>query len=325
MLLRSFCVTTLLWFGLAGSVYAQFKESGAEDYGPKMGQTQTTRWRAGMVIKASGGACRAMAGFVPVPTDWPEQEVSVVEEEKTGGAQINYETVNGGVKIMRVKVGHLPAGQEATAIVTIEIRRRAIVPPKDTDIYRIADLTKLPRDVRMYLTPSPKIESTDPKIRELAKEIGVDKDKAWDHVAAIYDWVRNKVKYKNGPLKGALAALKDGTGDCEELSSLFIAICRAANIPARTVWVPGHCYSEFYLVDDQGKGYWFPCQSAGTREFGGISEMRPILQKGDNFRPPTGGRGGREHQRYMAESLTGAPMPNGGKPQVNFIREQVAK
>jgi len=47
----------------------------------------------------------------------------------------------------------------------------------------------------------------------LAKEIGVDKDKAWDHVEAIYDWVRKKVKYVNGPIKGALAALKDGTGD----------------------------------------------------------------------------------------------------------------
>ena len=96
------------------------------------------------------------------------------------------------------------------------------------------------------------------------------------------------------PAQGALAALKDGTGDCEELTSLFIAICRAANIPARTVWVPGHCYPEFYLVDDKGEGHWFPCQSAGKREFGGISETRPILQKGDSFRPP---KGTKERQR----------------------------
>ena len=108
----------------------------------------------------------------------------------------------------------------------------------------------------------------------------MDQEKAWDHVEAIYDWVRKKVKYQNGPLKGALAALKDGTGDCEELSSLFIAICRAAGIPARTVWVPGHCYSEFYLVDDEGKGRWFPCQSAGKREFGGISETAADPAKG---------------------------------------------
>ena len=224
----------------------------------KTGQTQVTRWRAGMIIKASGGACKGMAGYAPVPTDWPEQEVNIVKEEKTGGAQISYEIVDGGAKIMTVRVGHLASGDEAKAIVTVEIRRSTILPPEKTDIYSIPDPAKLPRQIRLYLTPSPLIESRDPKIRQLAKEIGVDQEKAWDHVEAIYDWVRKKMKYQNGPIKGALAALKDGTGDCEELSSLFIAICRAASIPARTVWVPGHCYSEFYLVDDKGEGALVP-------------------------------------------------------------------
>ena len=223
---------------------------------------------------------------------------------------------------MTVRVGHLASGEEAKAIVTVDIRRSTILPPEKTEIYSIPDPAKLPYSIRVYLRPSPKIESSDPKIRQLAKEIGADQEKAWDHVEAIYDWVRGKVKYQNGPLKGALAALKDGTGDCEELSSLFIAICRAANIPARTVWVPGHCYSEFYLVDDKGTGHWFPCQSAGKREFGGITEMRPILQKGDNFRPP---KGTKERQRYMAERVIGTPMPGGGKPQVQWVHETVAK
>jgi hypothetical protein len=168
--------------------------------------------------------------------------------------------------------------------------------------------------------PSPKIESRDPRIRALAKEIGADKENAWDRVEAIYDWVRAKVKYKTGDLKGAVAALKDGTGDCEELTSLFIAICRAAGIPARTVWVPGHCYPEFYLEDKEGKGHWFPCQAAGTRAFGGIPENRPILQKGDCFHPPWNRR---IQQRYMAEYLSGTPSPGGGQPKVTFIRDQL--
>ena len=312
----------LIWLGLTTSASAQFKEGGSEPNATKTGQTQVTRWRAGMIIKASGGACKGITGYAPVPTEWPEQEVNTVNEEKAGGAQINYELVDGGAKIMTVRVGHLASGEEAKAIVTVEIRRSTILPPEKTDIYSIPDPGKLTHQIRVYLLPSPKIESRDPKIRELAKEIGADKEKAWDHVEAIYDWVREKVKYQNGDLKGALAALKDGTGDCEELSSLFIAICRAANIPARTVWVPGHCYSEFYLVDDKGTGRWFPCQSAGKREFGGISEMRPILQKGDNFRPP---KGTKERQRYMAERVIGTPMPGGGQPQVRWVHETVAK
>ena len=52
------------------------------------------------------------------------------------------------------------------------------------------------------------------------------------------------------------------------------------------VWVPGHCYPEFYLEDAEGRGHWIPCQAAGTRAFGSMPEHRPILQKGDNFRVP---------------------------------------
>jgi hypothetical protein len=320
--MRLFLAAAVVCLSLAGSLRAQFKDGTTEPNEMKTGQAQVTRWRAGMIIRASGGACKGITGYAPVPSDWPEQEVSILKEEKTGGARINYELVDAGAKIMTVHVAHLDAGDEAQAIVTVEIRRSTILPPEKTDIYSIPDPAKLPYNIRLYLTPSPKIESGDAKIRQLAKEIGADQEKAWEHVEAIYDWVRKKVKYQNGPLKGALAALKDGTGDCEELSSLFIAICRAAKIPARTVWVPGHCYSEFYLVDKEGKGRWFPCQSAGKREFGGISEMRPILQKGDNFRPL---KGTKERQRYMAERVVGAPTRNGGTPQVQWIRETAAK
>jgi hypothetical protein len=310
----------LAWLSSAEVVYAQFKQGELE--GPRTGQSRTSLLRVGLTVTASGGECRGMVGYVPVPTEWPEQAVTTVNEDISPEAKIRYETIDGGVKVMNVRIGQLASGHEAKALVTLEISRSTILPPENTDIYVLPDAKKLPREIRLYLTPSPKIESRDPKIRELAKTIPAEKEAAWQKVEAIYDWVREHVKYQNGPLKGALAALKDGTGDCEELTSLFIAICRAADIPARTVWVPGHCYPEFYLLDEKGEGHWFPCQAAGAREFGGISEMRPILQKGDNFRPP---KNGKERQRYMAEYLTGKPAPGGGKPQVRFIREPVAR
>ena len=310
------CFVAFACLGGLAPALAQFKEAAPE--GQKTGDTKVTRYRCGMIIKATGGPCEKLSGYAPVPTDWPEQEVTTVSEEISPGVKVKYEVVDAGVKLMSVEIAKLAANEEAKAIITIDVRRSAILPPDDTDIYVLPDMKKLPAEIRPYLSPSPKIESRDPKIRELAKTIGADKEKAWEQVEAIYDWVREKVKYENGPLKGALAALKDGTGDCEEITSLFIAICRAADIPARTVWVPGHCYPEFYLEDDKGKGHWFPCQSAGAREFGGINDTRPILQKGDNFRGPKG------KQRYMAEYLTGKPAgPGGGKPQVSWVRDTV--
>jgi transglutaminase-like putative cysteine protease len=317
---RSWIVFIVTLLAGAGLACAQFKEATVD--GQKTGDTKVTRWRAGMIVKATGGPCQGMFGYAPVPTDWPEQQVTTVSEEISPEAKVKYEMVDGGVRIMRVEIAKLAANEEAKAIITVEIRRSEIVAPDETDIYVLPDPKKLPPEIRPYLLPSPKIESRDPKIRDLAKTVGADKEKAWEKVEAIYDFVREKIKYENGPLKGALAALKDGTGDCEEITSLFIAICRAADIPARTVWVPRHCYPEFYLEDDKGQGHWFPCQSAGARQFGGISETRPILQKGDNFRPPRGNS--KERQRYMAEYLIGKPSPGGGKPQVTWVRDPVA-
>lgn len=301
------------WF--AAPAAAQFRQGDPD--GAKLGEAAVERWRAGLIVTAVGGPCTGIVGYAPVPIDWPEQEVKIVEEEISPEAKVSYQTLDGTVKIMVVRIPRLAAGQQAKALVTLEIRRSAILPPADPGQYLLPDLKKLDSATRIYLAPSPKIESTDPKIRALARQIGVDKPAAWDRVEAIYDWVREHVKYEDGPLKGALAALKDGRGDCEELTSLFIAICRAADVPARTVWVPGHCYPEFYLIDAAGKGHWFPCQAAGSRAFGGMPEHRPILQKGDNFRPPYNTR---DRQRYLAEHLTGT----GGRPQVKFVREAVS-
>ena len=312
MRIRILSAALVLSFGLIGSAPAQFREGDAG--GAKTEQSRVQQLRAGVEVRAIGGPCSGLVGYTTVPMDWPEQQVRIVNEDISPTARVGYVMVGEGAKMMVVRVPFLAAGQEAKAVVTFEVRRSAILPPDDTDAYVLPDSRRIPRDVRIFLGPSPKIESRNTKIRSLSKQIGADQQKAWDRVEAIYDWVRENVEYKNGPLKGAVAALQDGSGDCEELTSLFIAICRAAGIPARTVWVQGHCYPEFYLNDAEDKGHWFPCQAAGTRAFGGIPEYRPVLSKGDNFRPPYNRR---DQQRYPADHLIGT----GGRPRVKFIRE----
>jgi len=311
----------LLTIGAASSALAQFDDR-SEPGGTKMGKEETSKWRCGVIITASGGPCQGISGYIPVPTDWPEQQVKVAHEDISREVSIKYQTLEGSVRIMMFTIPHLESGKEAKAVVTFEIRRTMILAPEKTDGYKFVDANHPTNELRSYLVPSPKIESRDPKIRALAKEVGVNKEKAWDHVEVIYDWVREHVKYKAGSLKGALAALRDGDGECEDLSALFIAICRAAGIPARTVWVQGHCYPEFYLLDQNGKGHWFPCQAAGSRAFGCIPELRPILQKGDNFHAPHSNKT-RDRERYVAEYLKGKPVPGGGRPQVQWIREIV--
>lgn len=333
-LLMILTYTALIGSVLSSPAWAQFQEGG-DVGGAELGESQTQYWKVGMQVTAVGGPCMKIIGYVPVPVDWPEQQVKVVEEDVSPQARISYKKIDKNMKLMVISVPQLPAGQTAHALITYEVTRSSQLPPEETDQFVFAKKRKLKGPMRLYLGSSPFIESRSAKIRKLAKEFGVSKtDKnedgnkseeekeltAWEQVEEIYDWVREKVEYKEGDLKGALAALKDGTGDCEELSSLFIAICRAKDIPARTVWVPGHCYAEFYLEDAEGNGHWFPCQAAGSRAFGGIPEFRPVLQKGDNFRLPDDRK---KRVRYLPERVTGAASK--GKPRVKFIRETVAR
>jgi hypothetical protein len=306
------------------TAHAQFKPEDEKAGGVKFDKELVQRIRIGMKVKAVGGPCVGVYGTVPIPMDWPEQKVTVVDEEYSPTVKrMPNRNVDGTVQQILVRIPTLKSGEEANALVTLEVHRRSILPPDDTTVFSIPTKDQIDADVKRYLLPSPKIESTHKTIKDLSKKILDEaKDKpAWGQVEAIYDWVRENVQYVNGPLKGALAALKDKDGDCEELTSLFIALCRAGDIPARTVWVPGHCYPEFYLVDRSGQGHWFPCQAAGSRAFGGIPEHRPILQKGDSFKDVDRPR---EKMRYLSEFLTGKVVQGGGQPRVKFIREDVA-
>ncbi len=281
----------------------------------RFGQAQTERWKVGVKITATGGNCLGLYATIPVPIDWPEQTVRVVNEELSPHVKnVKYRLLEDGVKQMLVSVPTIRSGDTASAILTVEIDRRPIDAPADTSALEVPK--RISRELRRYLGPSPYIESRHRDIRELEQELTDESLGAWEQVEQFYDWVRENIKYENGPLKGALAALRDKTGDCEELTSLFIALCRSHGVPARTVWIPGHCYPEFYLVDAEGNGEWYPCQAAGTRMFGSMLEARPILQKGDNFNVPEK----KERQRYVAEFLTGKSRTGGGKPTVEFIR-----
>ncbi len=277
---------------------------------------QTERWKLGVVVRAPGGVTGIVA-TLPVPMPWPEQEVKILHQEASPQVRsVRFQVLDEGVKQMSVSIPRLAAGDEASAMVTMEIVKRDIVAPLNTQRVRVP--AKASRDMKKYLKPSPYIDSEDPAIVAAASAVTVGKQGGWEQAEAIFDWVRDKVEYRfDRNIKSARQALDDGFGDCEEMTSLFIAMCRASGIPARAVWVPGHCYPEFYLEEEGGPGHWYPCQAAGTRIFGAMAEPRPILQKGDNFRVP----GARQPQRYVQETLVAKHAEV--NPVVEFVRMKV--
>jgi len=291
----------------------------AADRGPKLGEAETQKWQFGMIVTAIGGPVGRLTGTTTVPMKWPEQSLKLVSQDLSPGVTISYKSY-GTATQMIVSIPRVADGEDAHAILTVEVTRRTLLPPDETDLYVVPDAKLLPPDFKQYLSPSPLIESSHARIKAIARQLGEGQTKAWPHVRAIYDWVRKTIQYKkDSPLTGCLEAIDKGSGDCNQLTSTFIAICRASGIPARTVRIPGHCYPEFYLHDDQRHGHWFPAEASGTDAFGGILTHTPILQKGDAFRVSVPKI---ETVRFLPETLTS---PNKksviGQPTLKLVCE----
>lgn len=94
--------------------------------------------------------------------------------------------------------------------------------------------------LKTYLSPETKIESNAPEIKAIAQDIinqVGNEDKA-AIARAAFDYTRQTLKYNMSVPsvnQGALSALKNGAGSCVEFASLFVAISRAAGVPARIV------------------------------------------------------------------------------------------
>ena len=218
----------------APAAFAQFKDAPVES-GPKFGRETTQRIRCGIIVSANGGPVYNISATAPVPTDWPEQRVKIVTEDLSAHVK-NFEyhaiKIGGGLRQMIVNIPELPAGQEARALVTFEVTRSAILPPADPKALHAPK--KPDRTLTPSLGASPYIETRHPKIVAAAKEAVADKETDWEKAEAIYDWVRDRVSYEKGELKGAARALFDRKGDTDELVSLFVGMCRRRRFrPAR--------------------------------------------------------------------------------------------
>jgi len=333
----------------------------------RYGNIELMRYRVGLELNARAGAVRDVLATIPVPLVCPEQEVTLIEEDfsSTVGSH-DYRTLPGQLaRQLLVNIPHLANKAEAHALLTFEVRTRVILPPENTSELVIPK--KVPRELKRYLGKSPYIETKHSKFKKIIRKIftelkvptadasesasddktdektdGQPGDKSvaeatakpapltdWQRVKAIYDHVQDAILYKEQPDKSSLATLKDGHGDCQNISVLFVALCRTAKIPARLVWVHQHVYSEFCLADAEGKLHWFPCETSGgrstdgtlgTRAFGEMPTPRVIMQKGDNFKVPEQ----RKSLRYAAEYMIALPaQAGGGKPRHKFIREQL--
>lgn len=135
-----------------------------------------------------------------------------------------------------------------------------------------------PRDFALYLAPT-KLGPIDGEVRKLADQITAGKSGILEKARAVYDWTVDNT-YRDPDTRGCgvgdvTALLRRPGGKCADISSIFIALARAAGVPTREILgirtgqtarqdVSGwqHCWAEFYLP-----GYgWVPVDPADVRK-----------------------------------------------------------
>jgi hypothetical protein len=107
-----------------------------------------------------------------------------------------------------------------------------------------------------FMGPEPFVQSDDPRIIKQAQEIAGGEKDTLKVAQKILDWVHDNLrKYPSAGIPNAVEVLQNLSGDCNEHAVLFMALARAAGIPARMdaglVLMDGkfyyHAWNEVYV------------------------------------------------------------------------------
>lgn len=87
-----------------------------------------------------------------------------------------------------------------------------------------------------YLKPSELVQSNDPAVARLARQLTASASNEHEAVMAITNWVADNIKYSfNPPQYDAAYTLTTKSGNCQNFAHLSIALLRNLGIPARIV------------------------------------------------------------------------------------------
>jgi hypothetical protein len=125
-----------------------------------------------------------------------------------------------------------------------------------------------------YLAPTAFIPSAHRDIREQADKLVGDIEGRREAVAVLVDWVFNYLeKIPTMGVPNALEVLQVGQGDCNEHTSLFVGLARAAGIPARIA--AGVVYTD--RIGDKGAFYYHAWPEVWFGEGGGWVPVEPTF------------------------------------------------
>ncbi len=209
------------------------------------------------------------------------------------------------------ELGSVPAGTKAA--VTYEVNtevsaiRYLIIPDS------VGTLEDIPEDLRReYTADGSRYRINSPYIQDTAKRIVGDEKNPYWIARKIYDFIIDSLEYEMvGGWDVPEVVLKRGSGSCSEYTFSFVALCRAAGLPARyqgSVVVRGddasideafHRWAQVYLP-----GYgWVPVDANRGDKKSPADQARGFGGLANRFLITTQGGGDSEHLNWGYNSF----------------------
>ncbi len=213
-------------------------------------------------------SARSLKVWIPLPRDDAFQQVSRVSVNSPLPGRIVDQNRGGN------RVFFAEATAPVPQVIVVKIDFDVIRKEESVDVHRLASVPRPPLDGRFaeYLRPDTLVPTTG-RIATISASLDDPGDSPLQAARVFYEYVTSVMRYdKTGTGWGrgdAIFACDIRRGNCTDFHSLFIALARAAGIPARfTIGfplgtassgeIPGyHCWAEFYA-----SGRWIPVDAS---------------------------------------------------------------
>jgi hypothetical protein len=116
---------------------------------------------------------------------------------------------------------------------TMPSEQHYVRPPRRYELPDYVEGMATCRTNQRYLRPTRYCNSHAPEVVALAHALGAFQKSDREFAQAAFHFAKEMMTLEIAPIDGIVETLQRGTGTCFQLITVFIALCRAAGIPAR--------------------------------------------------------------------------------------------